>query len=96
MPNPPDQQPHGWHLKKEIQLGHLITTLTVVVSVAVYVQRIDQRLAIVEARQIDSAREQRERDERQDRLAAEAFSLVRAQLARMDEKLDRLMERSRK
>lgn len=89
-------QPAGWHLKREIQLGHLITTLTVIISVAVYVQRIDQRLAIVEARQIDAVREQRERDERQDKLAAEAFSLVRSQLNRIDEKLDRLMERGRK
>ncbi len=30
-----NQGPEGWPLKKEIQLGHLITTITVAVSVVI-------------------------------------------------------------
>ena len=78
-----------WHLKREIQIGHIITTLTVAVSVVIYVGKIEQRLAVVES-QIAT---QRERDERQDRVLAEALMRLGAQLDRLDGKLDRLAER---
>ena len=80
--------PSGWHLKKEIQLGHIITTLTVAVSVVVYVNKLEQRIAIIET-QIAS---QRDRDERQDKQTDEAMRLLRAQLEKMDAKLDRIIE----
>lgn len=80
-----------WHLKREIQIGHIITTLTVAVSVIVYVGKIEQRVAILEAQEAT----QRERDERQDKIASESLSMLRAQLDRIDSKLDRLMERKR-
>ena len=79
-----------WHLKREIQIGHIITTLTVAVSVIVYVGKIEQRLAVVES-QIAT---QRERDERQDRVLTEAIGQMRQQLDRVDAKLDRLVERT--
>ncbi len=44
-----NQGPEGWHLKKEIQLGHLITTVTVAISAIVYVNKIEQRVAVVES-----------------------------------------------
>lgn len=78
-----------WHLKREIQIGHIITTLTVAVSVVVYVGKIEQRLAVAES-QIAA---QRERDERQDKVLAEAMARLGAQLERLDGKLDRLVER---
>ena len=78
-----------WHLKREIQIGHIITTLTVAVSVVIYVGKIEQRLAVVES-QIAT---QRERDERQDKVLAEAMARLGAQLERLDGKLDRLVER---
>ena len=78
-----------WHLKREIQIGHIITTLTVAVSVIVYVGKIEQRLAVAES-QIAT---QRERDERQDKVLAEAMARLGAQLERLDGKLDRLVER---
>ena len=85
-------QAFGWHLKKEIQLGHLITTFTVAVSAVVYVGKLEQRIALIE----QSVRDQRERDDRQDRQAAEALALLRQQLDRMDAKLDRLVEQQRR
>ena len=78
-----------WHLKREIQIGHIITTLTVAVSVIVYVGKIEQRLAVAESR----IATQRERDERQDKVLAEAMARLGAQLERLDGKLDRLVER---
>jgi hypothetical protein len=78
-----------WHLKREVQLSHIITTLAVAVSVAVYVQKIETRLALVELALI----EQRERDKKQDQVAAEVAAAVHNKLEKMDNKLDRLIER---
>ena len=69
-----------WHLKKEIQVTHVISTLLLVGAVFAYVSKIDQRLTIVETQLI----------------AQRDSSMVqRAQLERMDAKLDRLIERSK-
>ena len=88
MPTP-QPEAHGWHLKREIQVGHLITTLVVAVSALAYINKIEERVAVIES-QIAS---QRERDAHQDAQMAEALTLIRTQLERMDEKLDRLTER---
>jgi hypothetical protein len=73
-------EPERWHLKKEIQITHVFTTLALVGSVFAYVQKIDQRLTIVETQLIAQR---------------EASMIQRAQLERMDAKLDRLIERSK-
>jgi len=69
-----------WHLKKEIQITHVISTLLLVGAVFAYVNKIDQRLTIVETQLIAQR---------------EASVIQRAQLERMDAKLDRLIERSK-
>lgn len=89
---PPPSAPalqQGWHLKREIQLGHIITTLTVAVSVLAYLGKQEQRIVLIEQR----LEQQRERDERQDRSAGEDKKLFVERLDRMDAKLDRLIER---
>ena len=69
-----------WHLKKEIQVTHVVSTLLLVGAVFAYVSKIDQRLTIVETQLI----------------AQRDSSMVqRAQLERMDAKLDRLIERAK-
>jgi len=70
-----------WHLKKEIQLGHLITTFVVAISAVLYINKIEQRLSVVET-QVLAQRE--------------SAALLRQQLERMDAKLDRLIERDHK
>ena len=70
-----------WHLKKEIQLGHLITTFAVAVSAILYINKIAQRLSVVETQMLAQR---------------ESSALLRAQLERMDAKLDRLIERDHK
>lgn len=84
----------GWHLKKEIQLGHLITTLTVAASVVLYVGKIDSRVQMLETQSVALKQAQYDRDERQDKATAEMISLMRSQLERMEVKLDRLVERN--
>ncbi len=70
-----------WHLKKEIQLTHVISTIVVIGAVLAYVSKIEQRLTIVETQLLA------QRD---------ATLQQRAQLERMDAKLDRLIERGSK
>lgn len=80
----------GWHLKREIQVGHIITTLVVAFSVVLYIGKLEQRIALIEALSIS----QRDRDEQQDKAVGRQMGLVVKQLDRIDEKLDRLIERS--
>ena len=70
-----------WHLKKEIQLGHLITTFAVAISAVLYINKIEQRLSVVETQLLAQR---------------ESSALLRSQLERMDAKLDRLIERDHK
>jgi hypothetical protein len=73
-------EPERWHLKKEIQVTHIVSTLMLMGAVFAYVSKIDQRLTIVET-QLMAQRD--------------ASVIQRAQLERMDAKLDRLIERSK-
>lgn len=91
MPPPtPSHQHEPWHLKKEIQLGHVITTITVAAAAMVYVQRQEQRIALVEQQLIT----QRDVDRRQDDALADKTLLLGRQLERIEAKLDRLVERN--
>ncbi len=76
-----NQEPQRWHLKKEIQLGHLITTITVAVSAVFYINKIEQRVAVVESQVI---------------YQKETADVLRNQLEKINEKLDRLIERTHK
>lgn len=76
-----NQEPEGWHLKKEIQLGHLITTITVAVSAVIYINKIEQRVAVVESQVI---------------YQKETADVLRNQLEKINDKLDRLIERTHK
>jgi hypothetical protein len=71
----------GWHLKKEIQLGHLITTITVAISAVIYVNKIEQRVAVIESQVI---------------YQKETADVLRNQLEKINDKLDRLIERTHK
>ena len=73
-------EPERWHLKKEIQVTHIVSTLMLMGAVFAYVSKIDQRLTIVETQLIAQR---------------EASAVQRVQLERMDAKLDRLIERSK-
>lgn len=76
-----DEQTKGWHFKKEVQLGHLITTFTIAISAVVYINKIEERVSIVES-QIANQKE--------------TGILFRLQLEKINDKLDRLIERGYK
>jgi hypothetical protein len=76
-----ERRAERWHLKKEIQLTHVISTLVLVGAVLAYVSKIEQRLTIVETQLMAQH---------------DAAVLQRAQLEKMDAKLDRLIERGSK
>ena len=87
-----ERQDGGWHLKREVQLGHIITTCTVLFSVIWYAGKLEQRIALVEQSQMQVTLAQKERDDRQDRLASDALAMLRQQLDRLEQKLDRVIE----
>ena len=76
-----ERRAERWHLKKEIQLSHVISTIVVIGAVLAYVSKIEQRLTIVETQLMAQH---------------DAAVLQRAQLEKMDAKLDRLIERGSK
>lgn len=83
----------GWHLKKEIQVSHLVATVAMAASIMFYATKLEQRVALVEQNVNQAAVTQKERDERQDRNATETQATLIARLDRFEAKLDRLMER---
>lgn len=80
MENLVEHRTERWHFKKEIQLTHVISTLVLVGAVLTYVSKIEQRLTIVETQLMAQH---------------DAAVLQRAQLDRIDAKLDRLIERTK-
>lgn len=80
MSEPIERRAERWHLKKEIQVTHIVSTLMLVGAVFVYVSKVEQRLTVVETQLIAQR---------------EATVIQRVQLERMDAKLDRLIERSK-
>lgn len=71
----------SWHFKKEIQLGHLLTTFTVAISAVVYITKVEQRVAVIESQMVTQR---------------ESSQLLRGQLDKINDKLDRLIERGQK
>lgn len=81
----------GWHLSREVQVTHLLATLSAVAACFWFVAGLDSRLQLQEAATKRFEDAQRERDQRQDESTAEALKTLRRQLDKMDDKLDRLL-----
>ncbi|NVN99295.1 MAG: hypothetical protein HXX17_08225 [Geobacteraceae bacterium] len=81
-----------WTFKKELQLGHIISTVIFALTGLFYVTKMDQRIAIIET-QVTA---QKEKDSAQDKVYSEALQQIHAQMDRIDAKLDRLVERNGK
>lgn len=80
-----------WHLRKEVNVSHLLTTAALVATVLYSAHTFDVRLTLVESRtlmqtQIDNAQNEARR---------EAFGRVDKALEQISEKIDRLIERDR-
>lgn len=90
------RHPTGWHLKREISLGHLITTATIALSGVGYVVANEKNHSTHAAR-LDALQsivvELKGSDLRQDAKVEAAVVRIEAQIQRVDDKLDRVLSR---
>lgn len=80
-----------WHLEKSVPVGIIVAMIAQFMGGLWFVSKLDARVYALES----STVMQRERDQRQDDAANTAKVEVLRQLERMDEKLDRLIEKRR-
>lgn len=78
----------GWHLSKEISIGHLVMTSVLCIAIGMWGHQIDTRVTRVEIRTAD----QRWTDSRQESTAQTLNNALASRLDRMETKLDRLIE----
>lgn len=78
----------GWHLRKEINVGHMLTTLALLGGLAITWSQLNVRIALIEK----SIEQQSSVDRRQDADSREAFARVDARLSSIDGKLDKLVD----
>ena len=82
-----------WHLDKRLNVGHLLTTLTIAGALFFWASKVDTRIALLEQTIGAWQSAQDKRDNLQDdqlvRLADNTLDHVRA----INEKIDRLIER---
>lgn len=104
MPNEHDSEENDrrdqrrWHLDKRLNVGHLLTTLSIATAVFVWAGKIDTRVSLVEQANNTWLAVQRERDGQQDdqlrRFAAETLEQVHAINAKMDRLVERELNRN--
>lgn len=78
-----------FHLDRSISVGHIITTITIVVSMIWWASTVETRLAVQES----SVRTLKETDLRHEGEATAMRAEIRDQLAALNAKVDRLVER---
>lgn len=71
-----------WHLDKRLNIGHLLTTMTVAAAIIIWGNSVETRLAVLEEQQIH-----------QEKQRAEDMALIRAELSSINRKIDRIIER---
>lgn len=79
----------GWHLDRKVPIGIIFAMLLQFCGGLWFVSKLDARVLALEGAQA----QQHDRDERQDRAGDEKLNQLHRQLERIDEKLDRLIER---
>lgn len=85
----------GWDRDRKIQVGHIVSTVALaltlagtLVRVTMYTGAMETRLAVVEAHQT----QQRERDAMQDKAATDGNGAIMVRFDRLEQKLDRVAE----
>lgn len=83
------EMPGGWHLDKKVSIGHIVTTAVVVIGVVIYAVRQEGR--------IDGTEQEisfnKERIEKLDRDYRQGMSEIKGLLERIDNKLDRKVDK---
>jgi hypothetical protein len=81
-----------WHLDRKVPIGIIVALCVQLASFIWFMSKMDSRIFALETAKFA----QHERDEAQDKTSADSDALIRAQLMRIDDKLDRLLERRSK
>jgi len=84
-------KPGGWHLDKKVPISLIMALLVYGATGLWYVADIKKDIELLKM----STLEQRDRDKRQDEQVANAMMLLRGQLERMENKMDRVLEAKR-
>lgn len=78
----PDRRHEHWHVRKEINVGHMLTTLALVIAALSWSNSIDKRVTVLETRQDQQAQQ-----------TTEMRAELRTELRLVNDKLDKLIER---
>jgi hypothetical protein len=90
---PRDPNDAGWHLDKKVPLAFILTIIVQTVGVTWYFGKQDARISLIEQSRVERIAAQRERDGRQDQDVSESMHQLRAQLDKIDTKLDRVNDK---
>jgi hypothetical protein len=77
----------GWHLDKKVPISIIAAMLVQLAAALWFVSKLDARVIALETALIA----QHERDALQDKASNDSDTLIRMQLTRIDDKLDRLL-----
>jgi len=94
MVTEPDDRDH-WKWDKHINIAHVLTTVAMVTSVFIWINKTDQRISILEERITSSqamAAALNTAASHQLQLMREEFRAVREEMVRTNNKLDRFVE----
>ena len=83
------EMPGGWHLDKKISIGHLLTTATIGIALAVYVVRQEGR---IDGNQ-QAIRYNKERIEQSERRMKDDMIEIKGALIRIEAKLDQKVDK---
>lgn len=75
----------GWHLRKEVSVGHMLTTVVVVAGLFTYLSSIENRVSVNEQR-IDNINS---RMDRSDRRLERDMGEIKSALNRIEDRLNR-------
>jgi hypothetical protein len=83
------ETPRGFHLNKNIDLGHVISVVMMLAALMVQWNMMDKRVAVLE----EARSAQRERDQGQDTLTKEKFQEVRDALAGLTRSVEKVSDK---
>jgi len=89
MPKPDqDGSNNGWHLRKEISIGHIVTTVTVAAGVLLAYADLDKRVSL-NSQAINQASLAAEKQEQR---STQALKEINDALRRIEARLDRVID----
>lgn len=92
----PTQDREGWHLDRKVPISIIALILMQGAAGLWAVADIKKDVEVLKVQAVQGQAQQHDRDDRQDKQATEALGQVRAQLERVESKLDRLIERQKR